>query len=62
MRCLCEYGDFETSDGNTVVLTKNSTVSNKKSVLYVNLFSFNYIHEFMCNFNYLQDLSKSKSI
>ncbi|GFY33324.1 DNA replication complex GINS protein PSF1 [Trichonephila clavipes] len=25
VRCLCEYGDFETSDGNIVVLTKNST-------------------------------------
>ncbi|GBN49456.1 DNA replication complex GINS protein PSF1 [Araneus ventricosus] len=25
VRCLCDYGDFETSDGNTVVLTKNST-------------------------------------
>ncbi|XP_071037521.1 DNA replication complex GINS protein PSF1 isoform X2 [Parasteatoda tepidariorum] len=25
VRCLSEYGDFETSDGNTVVLTKNST-------------------------------------
>ncbi|XP_054719554.1 DNA replication complex GINS protein PSF1-like isoform X1 [Uloborus diversus] len=25
VRCLCDYGDFETSDGNTVVLSKNST-------------------------------------
>ncbi|GIY59952.1 DNA replication complex GINS protein PSF1 [Caerostris extrusa] len=25
IQCLCEYGDFETSDGNTVILSKNST-------------------------------------
>ncbi|XP_067133481.1 DNA replication complex GINS protein PSF1-like isoform X2 [Centruroides vittatus] len=25
VRCLCDYGDFETDDGTIIVLTKNST-------------------------------------